>query len=202
MKKTLRRIFGPGFLAALFCFAGCAGHKEIGQAPVPAPTAGKASAPARSAPTAVPKNAKPLFVIERNTNANIVRYDANLAADGKLSPAEPITACWVMLAGDGSRKNLNWLERRKAYGVRIKPGPASGGYEFTLAAAPWLPLLVKQARDAGARVEKDINGRPAVLEKIFIQARGGLLGPKLVYIELYGKDLRSGEELREKIAPK
>jgi len=47
-----------------------------------------------------------------------------------------------------------------------------------------------------------INGQPAVLEKLFIQARDKLLGPKVEYIELYGKDLRTGAACSEKILPR
>ena len=38
----------------------------------------------------------PLFIIERNKNANVVHYDARLTADGKLDPKEPVIAYWVM----------------------------------------------------------------------------------------------------------
>jgi hypothetical protein len=44
-----------------------------------------------------------LFVIERSTNANVVHYDANIAADGQLDPRQPISAYWVMAAEDGHR---------------------------------------------------------------------------------------------------
>ncbi|OGR46823.1 MAG: hypothetical protein A2X34_05410 [Elusimicrobia bacterium GWC2_51_8] len=169
-------------------------------------------------------------MIERNKNANVVHYDANLTADGKLNPREPVVAYWVMLAGDGSRKKLNWLEKKKAYGIKIKPDPSRpfgpktedleaghkskarvdepkerdpslNGYIITLAAAPWMPLTMKKIGEA-VRAEVIINGRPAILAKMFIQARDRLLGPKVEYIELYGKDLQTGEACREKILPK
>jgi hypothetical protein len=37
---------------------------------------------------------------------------------------------------------------------------------------------------------------------MYINASDGLTGPKVQYIEVYGKDLQTGEKLREKMAPK
>ena len=106
-----------------------------------------------------------------------------------------------MLAGDGSRKKLNWLEKKKAYGIRLKPDRTPNSYTMTLAAAPQIPLAVKKTGET-VRAEGVINGRQAVLEKMFIQARNKFLGTKVEYIELYGKDLKTGEACSEKIIPK
>jgi len=47
-----------------------------------------------------------------------------------------------------------------------------------------------------------IDGRPAVLEKMYINAADGLTGPKVLYIEVYGKDLQTGQKRRERIVLK
>jgi hypothetical protein len=188
-------------MAVLFSFTGCRSLIKIKPAPVPAPVSRKAAVPDKEVAIVPHKNTRLLFVIERNKNANIVRYDANLTADGKLDPAAPVVASWELLAEDGSRKKLNWLEKKKAYGIKIKTDPSLNGYIMTLAAAPWMPLTVKKIDDV-VRAEVSINGRPAVLEKMFIQARDRLLGPKVEYIELYGKELQTGEACNEKIIPK
>jgi hypothetical protein len=198
MKNTLWRASAYIFLAAL-TLAGCGSLPRARPVSVPVPvktavTGEKAAASGQGA-------MRPLFVIARNKNANVVHYEASLAADGELDPAAPVTAYWELLAEDGRRKKLNWLEKKKAYGIRIKPAAERGSYTLTLAAASWLPLLVRKAGDS-VRAEVAIGGRPAVLEKMFIQAKDKLLGPKVEYIELFGKDLETGEALREKILPK
>ena len=142
-----------------------------------------------------------LFIIERNVNANVVHYDARLTADGKLDPKEPVIAYWIMLAKDGKRQKLNWIEKKKAYGFTIKPDPSVNGYKMTLVAAPDRKITVKKEKDV-VRAEAVIDGRPAVLEKMYINASGGLTGPKVHYIEVYGKDLQTGEQRREKMVPK
>jgi hypothetical protein len=143
----------------------------------------------------------PLFIIERSKNANVIHYDARLTADGKLYPKEPVTAYWVMVTKGGSREKLNWIEKKKAYGFTIKQDPSVKGYKMILVAAPERQITVKQDKDT-VRAEAIIDGRPAVLEKMYINASDGLTGPKVHYIEVYGKDLQTGEKRHEKMVPK
>jgi len=193
----------PWFIAlavtAALLVGGCLprrGPRYAGPAVTPPASAKK---PHAGAQVSGARPGRPLLVIERSTNANVVHYAAGLTGDGALDPAEPVLVYWVLLAEDGRRKKLNWLEKKKAYGVKLKP--AADGYTMTLAAAPWMPLAVKRAGGV-VRLEAPINGRPAVMEKMFIQSRSGLLGPKVEYIDLYGKDLATGEPCRERIRPK
>jgi len=159
--------------------------------------------PSSSSPP-VPKVAQasiqPLFVIERSKNANIVRYDAHLTADGKLDPEKPVTAYWVLLAEDGRRQELSWVQKQKAYGFTVEPNASADGYTMTMVVIPERKIIVKKAGDV-VHAELIIDGHPAVLEKIYIQSSAGLLGPKVEYIEIYGKDLETGEERVERIVP-
>ena len=62
-----------------------------------------------------------LFRIERSKNANIVQYDVNIV-NGEISRDNPVESYWVLLAGDGSRQNINAFQRR-AYGFRVSHNP-------------------------------------------------------------------------------
>ena len=152
-------------------------------------------------PAPAQKKTQPLFIIERSKNANVVHYDARLTAAGEIDPNEPVIAYWVMLATDGHREELNWIEKKKAYGFHIKPDPSVNGYKMTMVAVPQGQITVKKDGNA-IRAELVIDGRPAVLEKIYINASDGLLGPKVHYIELYGKDIKTGEKRYQKIVNK
>ncbi len=152
-------------------------------------------------PAAARPEVLPLFIIERSKNANVVHYDAQLDADGRLNPKEPVIAYWIMLAEDGRREELNWIEKKKAYGFDIKPDASGDSYSLTVVSAPDRPITVKKAGKA-ARAELAIDGRPAVLEKMYINSTDGLTGPKVHYIELHGKDIKTGEKRLEKIVPK
>jgi predicted small lipoprotein YifL len=194
MKKAIGWFIVFALLAVSFSFVGCATPAEKKPASAPAPE--KAAAP-----TAAHKKTQLLFIIERSKNANVVNYDARLTTDGKLDPKEPVVAYWVLLAEDGRREELSWIEKKKAYGFTIKPDPSVKGYKMTLVAAPERQITVKKEKDA-VRAEAVIDGRPAVLEKMYINASDGLTGPKVHYIEVYGKDLQTGEKRREKMVPK
>jgi hypothetical protein len=147
------------------------------------------------------KKTQSLFIIERSKNANVVHYDAQLTADGKLDSNEPVIVYWILLAEDGRREELNRIEKKKAYGFRIKPDPSVKGFQMTLVSIPQGQITVKKDGDA-ARAELVIDGHPAVLEKIYISATDGFFGPTVHYIELYGKDIKTGEKRYQKIVKK
>lgn len=184
MKKAIWWFIVLAVTAVSFSFAACAKQMEK-----KTDTAG------------AQKKTQPLFVIERSKNANVVHYDAQLTAAGEIAPNEPVIAYWVMLAADGHREELNWIEKKKAYGFNIKPDSSVNGYKMTLLAVPQGQITVKKNGDT-VHAELAIDGRPAVLEKIYINAADGLLGPKVHYIELYGKDLRTEEKRYQKIVNK
>ena len=194
MKKTIGWFVVPALLLVSFSFVSGATQEE--KKPASAQATKKAAAP-----TAARKKTQSLFIIERSKNANVVHYDARLTSDGKLDPKEPVSAYWIMRAEDGRREELNWMENEKGYGFDIKPDPSVNGYKMTLMAAPQQQIIVKKAGDA-IRAEVAINGRPAVLEKIYINASDGLTGPKVHYIILYGKDLKTGKKRSQKSVPK
>jgi hypothetical protein len=143
----------------------------------------------------------PLFIVERSKNTNVVHYDAQFADDGNLDPKEPVVAYWILLAEDGRRKKLSWIERKKAYGFTIESDQPVNSYKMIMVAIPEHHITVKQEKDA-VRAEVGIDGRPAVLEKMYINATDGLLGPKVRYIEVHGKDLQTGEKRYKKLLPK
>jgi hypothetical protein len=184
MKKAIWRFIVLAVTVVSFSFVACA--KQMEKKPDPAPAQ---------------KNTQPLFIIERSKNANVVHYDAQLIADGNLDSNEPVIAYWILLAEDGRREELNWIEKKKAYGFHIKPDPSVNGYKMTMVAVPQGQITVKKDGDA-IRAELVIDGRPAVLEKIYINATDGLLWPKVHYIELYGKDIKTGEKRYQKIVNK
>ena len=194
MKKTIWWFIVFAVTAMSFSLVGCAKKEEKKSAP--APESEKAAPPA-----AAQKITQPLFIIERSKNANVVHYDAHLTAAGGIDSNEPVIAYWVMLATDGHREELNLIEKKKAYGFTIKPDSSVNGYKMTVVAIPQGQITVKKDEDA-IRGELVIDGHPAILEKIYINATDGLLGPKVHYIELYGKDLKTGEKRYQKIVKK
>ena len=141
-----------------------------------------------------------LFKIERSKNANIVQYDARVRPDGALDPDKPIVGYWIRLAEDGRKMKLRFFEKRFAYGFRAAYDPASNSVTLVLKAGIGRDLKVLEIMD-GYRAMTTIDGRNALIEKIFVQSSGKRLFTKVEYIELYGVDSVTGEDRFEKYVP-
>lgn len=193
MKKATQCLVALALLVAVGCGQSTDGNVK---------TAGErdTSDSTSSAPPEARATTQQLFVIQRSKNANEVHYDARLTAEGRLDPEQPVIAYWVLLAEDGRRQELNWIERQKAYGFTIEPDPSTDAYTMTLVPLREREITVRKA-GGEARAELAIDGHRAVLERVYIESSGGLFGPKVHYVKLFGKDLQTGEERVEKIVP-
>ena len=143
---------------------------------------------------------QPLFVIERNTNANVVHYDANLKPDGQIDPRRPVQAYWVMSAGDGHREELNTIERAKAYGFTVQPAGDSEAYLVELVAQKQRPIEVFRQGSA-VRAETTIAGHRAYLTRIYVTAHKVLAVPSVKSIEWFGTDVTTNQAVHETINP-
>jgi hypothetical protein len=142
-----------------------------------------------------------LFSIERNTNANLLHYALNLNEQGKPMKNDPISAQWQMLAEDGHREELTWLERNFAYGWRLLSKVTPRG--FTLRLAAWDGRTIAVEPDPKHRfvARVTIDQRPAVLNKIYVEAEETATLPRVKSVTLYGTELGTGRKIRERIVP-
>ena len=141
---------------------------------------------------------QPLFVIERSLNANSVHYDANLMPNGELDPRQPVAAYWVMADENGRREELTGIEKRYAYGFTVAPSDNPRRYRLQLAAQPQRTVYVYRQCDT-VRAETTIAGRRAYLKRIYVTTHRVLVVPTVRYIELFGVDAATGEEVSEKV---
>ncbi len=148
-----------------------------------------------------PPCAAELFRIGRSTNANEVVYLARRGADGALDPDEPLAAEWHMLAEDGHREGLNFIEKLLAYGFSTDPAPSGGGFVVVLKAKKDRPVKLT-LRDGCPTASLTIAGRPAHLRRIFVQAEeGGGLIPSVAWADLEGVDPATGARVTERVLP-
>ena len=90
-----------------------------------------------------------------------------------------------MLAEDGHREGLNFIEKLIAYGFSVDPAESGEGFTVVLKAKKDRPVKLT-LRDGCPAALVTIAGRPALLRRIFVQAeeRGrpdsqrGLGGPR------------------------
>jgi hypothetical protein len=142
-----------------------------------------------------------LFRIGRSTNANEVVYAARTVADGTLDPDEPLEADWHMLAQDGHREGLNFIEKLMAYGFSVDPIESTDDFRVILKAKKDRPVrLTMVGRCPAAFVT--IAGRQARLRRIFVQAEsGGGIIPSVAWADLEGTDAATGSPLKERVLP-
>ena len=148
----------------------------------------------------VPKT-EPLFRIERSKNANVVQYDAVLQPDGSLVRDNPVDAYWLRLAKDGSRKELNLLQRTLAYGFSTRWIDDGETLELDMVAAIDRPIAVVRL-DSGWRARCRIDGRPAWVRRIFVQSEKGFVGRRIVHLDITGVDVDTGERRTERLMAK
>lgn len=144
---------------------------------------------------------QPLFHIEHSINANKLYYEAVVTKDGLIDPKHPISAYWIMWAKDSSgarREKMTWIEKQRAYGFKVKRDPSKTYFWMTLVSYPKRLIEVfMQDKRAVARII--INEKLAYLEKIHINSDGDHFLSKVNFIELFGKDVNTGETLCEKV---
>lgn len=144
---------------------------------------------------------KHLFVIERSKNANIVVYDANRGPQGDLVASKPIVAYWLLNAEQGERKELNLIERQRAYGFEVKPGNTPGTFAMAFKADRKRRLTIRTLNHCPVMTGL-IDGRDAILQKMYVKSNENSVTPKVEYVEFFGEDIATKKPLHEKSIPK
>ena len=159
-----------------------------------------AAASLSTAPIAVraDEGCGPLFTVERSLNANVVVYAAVRAADGRLDPKKPVRAYWLMKAEDGRELGLNFFERLRAYGVEATGSAEAGVYSLKMRAFPGRPLILRE-HGSCAKVVTEIDGKSAVLERVFVSVSRKSLIPSVLSIDVFGTDPESSLPVSEHI---
>ena len=141
-----------------------------------------------------------LFKIERNKNANIIQYDAQIGTDGRLLKKEPVVAYWVRLAEKGQVQKLSWVQKTFAYGFDADLNRDKDTVELDMKADIGRPITVKRVGD-DYRATARIDGAISYIEKIFIHATGKGMSTTVDHIELHGSDVKTGDNRYEKFKP-
>ena len=142
----------------------------------------------------------PLFKIERSKNANIIQYDARSGDDGKLLKKQPIVGYWIRLAEQGQVKKLTWLQKTFVYGFKTKLAKDRKSAEMNMVVDVGPPISVIRAGDR-YRAIMSISGNEAYLDRVYVKSSKTVLGARVDYIEVFGKDIETGQDLYQKVTP-
>ena len=150
----------------------------------------------------VPNNVKELlFYIQRDPNTNTIVYELNIDGNGKISEKEPVHTFWIRYPEGGGRKDLNYLQRKFAYGINSK-AIGNGNFELHSVAYSKLALILRKDVKNQYHVYTDISNKKCILSRVFIRIDGGSFwSPNVLYIELKGIDITTGKTIVQRIKP-
>jgi hypothetical protein len=146
-------------------------------------------------------NPKQLFYLQRTPNTNTVIYETNFNSEGKLDPDDPIHVYWIRYPEGGGIKELNYIQKHFAYGVKSEP-IEDGRYRLTFAAYKKRNFyLIYAPRDNKYHIYGTVGNKVVMLERVFIQINPGgtFWAPNVQYIDIRGREVSSGKEVTERI---
>ena len=142
-------------------------------------------------------NDNQLFFLQRSQNTNTVVYELNIR-NGSLDTASPVHIFWIDYAEKSQREELTGIQRKYAYGLAVKY-IAKDHYELRLVAKKSHVLDLMMGADQKFHVYDQINGKRAILSRIYLQIHGGSpFSPNIQYILLDGLDPDTGAPVEEK----
>jgi phosphatidylglycerophosphate synthase len=142
-----------------------------------------------------------LFYMQRTPNANTIVYDLNLQQDGTLDEDDPVNIYWIRYTEKGEKKGLNYIQRKFAYGLKVKQ-LAKDKYELRSVAYDKKKMYLMKSAQGDYHIYTQIGSVMAQLNRIYLQIEGGTFWfPNVVYVEMKGIDPATGKEIKEQFKP-
>lgn len=137
-----------------------------------------------------------LFYLQRDPNTNTIVCQLNVDNAGELVKEQPINVFWLRFAENKERQELNYIQRKFAYGIQTK---AIGNDQYLLNFVSYkkLSMLLSKAEDKKKyNVYVTVNNKKIILERIFVRIEGGSFWvPNVRYVEFRGYDSAHPEKL-------
>ena len=145
--------------------------------------------------------ANQLFYLQRDPNTNTVIYQLNVNRAGQVDEDEPIKVFWIRYAEQGERKDLNFIQRKFAYGLTAKK-VAADKYTLKFAAYDKVPFtLMKWSADNAFHVFTVVANKQIVLSRVYLRIEGGTFWvPNVRYIEFKGWNAATRQPVTERLA--
>jgi hypothetical protein len=148
-----------------------------------------------------PTSNERLFYVQRTPNANTIIYDLNLNSDGKLNIDQPVKVYWLKYAEKGQKEELNYIQRKFAYGLNTKV-LSNGSYDIRFVSYKKFPLTLMKGGDGKYHIFASVAQKQVMLNRIFVKIEGGSFWiPNVVYVEIKGTDPETGKEIVDRFKP-
>jgi Domain of unknown function (DUF4833) len=149
-----------------------------------------------------PISANRLFYLQRSNNSNAVIYDANLLKNNTLNAADPVHTYWIRYSEGGVKKELSSMQRTLAYGLHFNDKNSSEeSYEGHFLAYRKRKFVIELDKNKKPVALFPINGKLQILLHAYVKVEEAGMFPKIPYIELFGKDVKTGADVYEKFKP-
>lgn len=149
----------------------------------------------------VPHDENQIFFVQRSMNPNTIVYTARLNAKGMLDPKRPVDVFWRRFNDEGEKQELSFLERTGAFGVTAERLPdRKSAFRVSVVSYPERPALLTVV-DGRPRLEAKVAGEPAELVAAYLHLEGEGSVPAVTRVDLVGRSLATGKELRESFVP-
>ena len=141
-----------------------------------------------------------LFFIERSKNRKIVQYDVRLTENDDILESDPVSVYWVL--ENGTRQDLSQIQRRFAYGIDSYKKLEKNRLRVFFVALKGREVTLEKS-ESSFRAITSINGKPGVLERVYVESRERWTGlPQVIYVDLFGRDKETGSPVSERMVPK
>lgn len=141
-----------------------------------------------------------LFFIERSKNKKIVQYDVRLTRNDDILDSDPFSVYWVL--ENGARRELTQLQRTFAYGIDSCKKIEKNKFRISFVALKEREVTIERS-EGSFRAITAINGKPSVLERVYVQSRERWTGlPQVIYVDLFGRNKETGSPVTERMSPK
>lgn len=147
-----------------------------------------------------PSTPNRMFYLQRTPNINTISCDLNIV-NNKVDLNKPLTTYWLRYGDSpkGEKKELNFIQRKFAYGLNIHK-TKENTYEFWFVSYKKYHMYLIQTKGGDWKTCGKINNALAYMNSIFIYIKGGSFwNPHVVYVELRGKNIKTGQEEVERL---
>jgi hypothetical protein len=131
---------------------------------------------------------------------HIVVYCANLRQDGTFKKGEPLEYFWVSPINPSYKEEVGYMAKSLAFGYVATSGRAAEQVEIGLNALRSRKINVFMDKHTQAPVATGVvKGREIYLDTMFVHATSSWVGWSVVYVDVAGRDVETGETVRERI---
>jgi hypothetical protein len=142
-------------------------------------------------------NPNQLFYLQRTPNANTIVCELNYK-NGVVDEENPIHVFWIRYGEQGQRAELNFIQRKFAYGIKTNK-LNKDKYELHFVSYKKYPMYLMKGANNKYNVYGTINQKQAILNRIFVKINGGSFwSPNVEYVEVKGIDPTTGKEVIER----